>query len=282
MVFANKGDLVRTSSKTTLSIEDLKQGEDSTADYKTKIREDLKIIESTLNANFGSSTRARFGEGARMEEEVWRWDWKGHSIILAAPQEEYIAVRILPINIADRGGRAEHISDNELKQILLTRIEKRANGDVVLKDIPMVNQGPKGFCVTATWERYLRYIGIHADMYVLAMAGRTRAGGGTTDEFMAFSMQDLVNRYDRQIKRVKFPATTSNVKEYIDEGLPLMWTMFVVNEVDRDLTTRSRSRIQTGNLNDWNTSLEAIDQKQKVPSSWLRRQAITKTLGMPT
>ena len=54
------------------------------------------------------------------------------------------------------------------------------NGDVILKDIPMVNQGPKGYCVPATWERAMRYMGVPADMYVLAMAGQSGAGGGTS------------------------------------------------------------------------------------------------------
>ena len=35
-----------------------------------------------------------------------------------------------------------------------------ARSNVVVTDIPMVDQGPKGYCVPATWERYLRYLGI--------------------------------------------------------------------------------------------------------------------------
>jgi hypothetical protein len=39
----------------------------------------------------------------------------------------------------------------------------------------MVDQGPKGYCVPATFERAMRTMGIDADMYLLAMVGQ-RAG----------------------------------------------------------------------------------------------------------
>ncbi|GDY18595.1 hypothetical protein LBMAG55_19180 [Verrucomicrobiota bacterium] len=57
----------------------------------------------------------------------------------------------------------------------------------------MVNQGPKGYCVPATWERVLRYMGIPADMYVLAMVGQSGAGGGTSLSTLAAGVRDTLN-----------------------------------------------------------------------------------------
>ncbi|MCF7854080.1 MAG: hypothetical protein K9N51_04720, partial [Candidatus Pacebacteria bacterium] len=51
------------------------------------------------------------------------------------------------------------------------------NGEIGLSSIVFAN---KGYCVPATWERYLRYMGIQADMYVLAVAAHTGYGGGTS------------------------------------------------------------------------------------------------------
>ena len=42
----------------------------------------------------------------------------------------------------------------------------------------MVNQGPKGYCVPATFERVLRTMGIESDMYLLAMLGGTSLAVG--------------------------------------------------------------------------------------------------------
>ena len=55
-------------------------------------------------------------------------------------------------------------------------VDNRANGDTVIRNIPMVDQGPKGYCVPATFERCMRYMEIPADMYLLAMAGSTGLG----------------------------------------------------------------------------------------------------------
>ena len=102
----------------------------------------------------------------------------GHAFLLAAPKDEYVALRILSVKSADEGGRSR-VTDAELFARAKTRVDRRPNGDVILKDIPMVNQGPKGYCVPATWERAMRSMGVPADMYVLAMAGQSGAGGGT-------------------------------------------------------------------------------------------------------
>ena len=96
-----------------------------------------------------------------------------------AQKDEYVALRIMSAKSADEGGKSR-VPDSEIVARSKTRVERRPNGDVVLKDIPMVNQGPKGYCVPATWERVMRYMGVPADMYVLAMAGNSGAGGGTS------------------------------------------------------------------------------------------------------
>jgi hypothetical protein len=131
---------------------------------------------------------------------------------------------------------------------LKTRVERRPNGDVVLKDIPMVDQGPKGYCVPATWERALRYMGIPADMYVLAMAAQTEAGGGTTFNSMMAGASEVVSKNGRRLVSSGGRITTKSVQRFIDEGMPILWGMFVVVEVERDITTRSMQRRR---VTDW-------------------------------
>jgi hypothetical protein len=248
MVFANKGDLVRYSRGTTSAIDDGK------ASGKA-IAEDAKKVEAALADLFGRGDTVRFDAGTRIEETVTRWDWQGHAFMVAAQPDEYVALRILPVEAADNETRGQRSDREDPARLFAERVEKRANGDVIVKDIPMVNQGPKGYCVPATWERYLRYMGVPADMYLLAMAGRTWSSRGTDPQFLAQSLQSLVTRYERKIERIGFPITVRNVAEYTDQGLPLMWSMFVVDRMNADIARRSQARRQVRNWDEWTDRL---------------------------
>ena len=49
----------------------------------------------------------------------------------------------MPVDRADRAGRIDKIKEGELKQRMASCVERRPNGDVVIGNIPMVDQGPK-------------------------------------------------------------------------------------------------------------------------------------------
>ncbi|HVE16517.1 MAG TPA: hypothetical protein VNB29_07260 [Chthoniobacterales bacterium] len=237
MVFANKGDLGEVDPKTHRVSDD----------YKKQIVLDARAIEANLTAVLGKPKVDQFGQGAKTREQVERWDWNGHTILLAAPRGEYVAVRIVPTANAN-GEATARITDAELSEQLKARIEKRPNGDVVLKDIPMVDQGPKGYCVPATYERALRYMGIPADMYVLAMAGQTEAGGGTSLREMAAGAAETVARSGRRMISSGGRITTQSVARFIDAGLPILWAVFVVDDLEKGINNRT---VQRRSVTDW-------------------------------
>ena len=78
---------------------------------------------------------------------------------------------------------------------LPARVAKDADGGDWLPNIPMVNQGEKGYCVTAATERVLRYYGADADQNELAQIANTTAGGGTSTEAMVSALRKLASRY---------------------------------------------------------------------------------------
>ena len=53
---------------------------------------------------------------------------------------------------------------------------KRENGDTYISDIPMVDQGQKGYCVVAVAERVLRYYGQDIDQHQIAQKAGTEEG----------------------------------------------------------------------------------------------------------
>jgi len=241
LMFANKGDAVSISAKDVADKTKAKVRDEQIKDYKKAIASDAKDLEEKLTKLFGKPAADRMGQGGKTSEVVRRWDWNGHAFLLAAPKDEYVALRIVSLKSADEGGRTR-VTDAELFARAKTRVDRRANGDVVLKDIPMVDQGPKGYCAPATWERAMRYMGIPADMYVLAMAGQSGAGGGTSVAALAAGAKDAVTRGGRKIETTNVKIDPANVAKYIDRGLPIMWAMFSTKQYNEIANGRTKER----------------------------------------
>lgn len=214
LVFLNQGDI---PLKTGYLTPDDKQA------MADRIEACGMHIHDTLVPLLGKPERDALGKGD-LREKVWRWDWNGHAIMLSLQEGKYAALRIMPVDRADRAGRVEKITEGALKKRMAECVERRENGDVVIRNIPMVNQGPKGYCSPATWERYLRYMDIPADMYLLALAANTRIGGGTSSSEMIRATGSLVSYNGRELKEVQPQATAKGIAEYIDDGLPIMWS----------------------------------------------------------
>ncbi|WP_372846898.1 hypothetical protein, partial [Pontiella sp.] len=187
-----------------------------------KIEDCGRHIHDVLVSKLGEPKRDSLGKGD-MREKVWRWDWNNHAIMLAEAEGKYVALRIMPTERADRAGRVEKITESELKQRMASCVERRDNGDVIIRNIPMVDQGPKGYCSPATWERYLRFMEIPADMYLLALAGNTGIGGGTNMEDMLNATKSLISSNGRELDPISGSLAPEDLAEYIDQGLPIMW-----------------------------------------------------------
>ena len=145
-------------------------------------------------------------------------------------------------------GLGKKISDAALRKLAIDNIIKKANGDVLVGNIPMVDQGPKGYCVPATFERYLRYMQIPADMYILAMAGQTQVGGGTSLANIIDAVDGYVGSQNRSMKEISGEIKLRTVKKYVDEGLPIIWTMFSSRKYNSFVNKRTTERLS---VNDW-------------------------------
>jgi hypothetical protein len=125
-------------------------------------------------------------------------------------------------------------------------VSKAADGDVFIKGIPMVDQGPKGYCVVASVQRLFEYYGIPADQHQIAQVAGSDAQSGTSSLAISQALGKLDYRFKTRFKilgmdsmmgglvevderkmtvgkRVDRDKFVSNVKTYIDDGVPLLW-----------------------------------------------------------
>jgi len=246
----------------------LKEADVSRADrevhlaFEKALKQDAQTITDALTKLFGDPVHMSFGGGSETRERVLRWDWQGHAFLLATPRGTYVTLRIVPVAFADNYGKGDVIDRDELRAELLKRVKTSDSGDVVVGDIPMVDQGPKGYCVPATWERYMRYLGIPADMYVLAMAAGTTSDGGTNLEAMIENVDSLVTLYHRRIDVVSGDLDMKMISKNIDQGLPLMWSCMIHVPFERAISKRKRERNDITDWAAWAAELDTRDKKE--------------------
>lgn len=230
--------------------------------FEDLLEQEEENLVKLLTGLFGEPERGKMGKGKLLRERLRRWDWKGHSILLSVQDDEYVALRITRPEFADNRGITDTVSDSELKKLLKSRVIHRDNGDVIVTDIPMVDQGPKGYCVPATWERYLRFLGIPADMYVLARAGSSGYGGGTYFKPISAAVDDLARDFKRKLDDVRADLSPDKLARYIDDGLPIMWAVYADSHLYRNgIHERTAKR---AHVTDWNQWKAYLDEQRKA------------------
>lgn len=243
IVFANKGDFGSTAG---LAQEHFKGGTTATdSSLAGAMNRDEQTVTQSLTAVLGAGKTERYGEG-KTRRKITRWDWNGYAFLLSNVDAEYVSLAVVSSQTADAGGKTTASKDADLKKRLLASVVKSANGDVRISEIPMVDQGPKGYCVPATFERGMRTMGLEADMYLLAMVGQSQAGGGTSVELLLENVRHQVLSKGRRIKEEEIKQLRiQDIKRYIDEGIPVMWRLCSMPEyntaADKDTAARAKT-----------------------------------------
>ncbi len=169
---------------------------------------------------------------------------------LGAGDREFLRLRMAKPNakgslaaslLHARGGAAAKLGD------LPKNIKKEGNGDVLISNMPMVDQGDKGYCVVATVQRVFEYYGIGADMHQIAQISDADPQRGTSTLTMAKELDKIDYRFKTRLDIIGMGQPLTEVKEekgeyyvgkpvderkflkainsYVDKGLPLLWSL---------------------------------------------------------
>ena len=267
LVFANKGDLFSAKGSGEMHFDKDTPPAEAAKIVKTAMDKDLAAISEVLTKKLGESKKERFGEGSNKigRLTVQRWDWRGHSILLAEAEGVYVGVQIVTTAFADAGGKVEDTIDKVIRARALANLEKRPNGDVVIGDIPMVDQGPKGYCAPATAERAMRYLGVPADMYILANAGNSGFGGGTNVDALLEGIAPQIRNKRRSFDSWKSELKLKEIAKYIDKGVPLMWTLCSTSKFNETANQRTKDRKNITDWAAWKTKVTAESASNSLP-----------------
>ncbi|MFA6292113.1 MAG: C39 family peptidase [Victivallales bacterium] len=111
---------------------------------------------------------------------------------------EYIRINISKFNpkndpkkMASTPRKADTASAADIRQ----NVKKDADGSVYIENIPMVDQGDKGYCAVATAERILKYYGTDADQNMLAQLASSSATKGTSSEEMLDMLKKVQSKF---------------------------------------------------------------------------------------
>lgn len=189
-----------------------------------RISETSKEIQQTLTGLLGKPQKQAFYNGRTEAHRMQRWDFGDLAFLLSHDEGFGLSLYIHRAQFTNRNGKVQFNHD-ERESWFVANVETRTNGDVVIENIPMVSQGGDNFCVPATFERYLRYIGIPADMYTLAMLGETRIAGGTRVNKLRDETTRYLGQQGLSMRRMSSALNIKRISEYIDRGIPLIWTM---------------------------------------------------------
>ena len=128
---------------------------------------------------------------------TWNYEQVGKNAATFKPNFIRVAVN----GPARLSGRSASAADARMKsaargaQKIADNVVRESRGDVFIDNVPMVDQGQKGYCSVATAERVLRYYGVEIDEHEIAQAAGTSAEGGTDVEAMRSAVQAIGRRY---------------------------------------------------------------------------------------
>ncbi len=111
-------------------------------------------------------------------------------------QGEFIRLRLMPkptslVGLNTTTGGTAQVARADLAK----KVQRDTGGDVFIPEIPMVDQGDKGYCAVATAARVLNYYGIPADQHEMAQVAGTQADGGTNPDEMEEALRKLQGKY---------------------------------------------------------------------------------------
>ncbi len=203
--------------------------------YSTK----QKAITRWLNTNYGRHTES-FGKFSSDlgSERCQTWATKGTIFNLYSVKDTYISLELLPREKKSKSSR-ERTNLLKKKHSIKDNVEHLANGDVIIRNIPLVEQGHKGYCAVATVEMVLRYFVCEVSNTQLAtLAGYSQGEPGAG---LINALSKVVTGKAKLNFRTEPIFIARTARERINQGEPFIVWRYFDRIRDRQISSHSKA-----------------------------------------
>ena len=224
--FLNKGDSVGKKR--------------SSGDFRKMLHSCHHDLEKLLTSELGGSERVNFA-GAAKKHQLPAWKLDRYVLVVDYAPQEYLMLHIVPPEALGRRGKSSGAALPS-RQSYAEHVKRNDRGDVFIADVPMVDQGGKGYCVPATVERLARYYGVSGvDMHKLAEQANTKNSGGTYIRGMLRSIHRLLSSCGLEVRSVG-KLKKSTIMRLVDRGTPLLWVHYSTPEFGQRMRHSNAAR----------------------------------------
>ena len=245
--------------------------------FDSLVRTCAETLNKTTNAQF--TPRGKDPTNAvKADGLIWQTDKVHYLLEFSFTKEvksrdipfraEFVRLEITPPN--KNGGQFASVKNAASSKFSGATHVKRdvASGDVWLGDIPMVDQGQKGYCVVASTERVMRYYGVSVDQQELAQAANTSSAGGTSGDAMLEALKKLSARFKvrvREVEKSDIKQLLALITDYNRAAkraaappIPEQGNMIDVGEVYRTMKVDILREVRTRNKSDLSRFQRAV------------------------
>lgn len=107
---------------------------------------------------------------------------------------QYIRVALYPKPETRIKRSPKPVSSRVTAKKIRDNVTENSSGDIWIQNVPMVDQGQKGYCAAAVAERVLRYYGHQIDEHEIAQLAGTSAQGGTSTAKMVETVRLMASK----------------------------------------------------------------------------------------
>ena len=182
-------------------------------------------------------------------------------------------------------------------------VKHNDEGDVYVANVPMVDQGDKGYCSAAAAERVLRYFGQSVDEHEIAQIAGTSAKGGTSTKAMISAVETIgkkcklgkreivskIGSWEDGAKRLKaYNAAAKRMKKpelRIDDYISVQGNsrVFNIGEMERAMEPKVLKAMSMKDKSGYGKFIKGIREQtaRGVPLFWSVRLGVYPEPGIP-
>lgn len=215
--------------------------------FEERVRELISLISGQLDDP--GESRPRSEAGGAVRADGWMWLTDSSSVLLEWSYQREVRTRDIPytpefirLRLAPPPQQLSLLEEQMAEDQTVSRddlpanLVKSPNGDIVIGNVPMVDQGDKGYCAVATAERVFLYYGMPVDQHEMAQIAESSAAGGTSPDKMLDALRALRGRLAVRVRSLQ----EWDVRDF----------QRLITNYNREARRRGLNQIETGRIID--------------------------------